>query len=110
MRGRLAECLAESCSALLPALGDKPGKTIEFLGRDFPLLSAEQSRDGLFLGAFKKCVDNMPQSGTPRDLARNAGNVHVPQPVFFVVVVAFLFLYAELCSIVRLNFFLCLFW
>src|SRR5207249_5505506 len=79
-----------------PALGDKPGKTIEFLGRDFPLLSAEQSRDGLFLGAFKKCVDNMPQSGTPRDLARNAGNVHVPQPFFFVVDVAFLFQHAEL--------------
>jgi len=38
----------------------------------------------------------MPQSGTPRNLARNAGNVHVPQPFFFVVDVAFLFQHAEL--------------
>src|SRR5436305_12936312 len=98
MRGRLAECLAESCSALLPALGDKPGKTIEFLGRDLPLLSAEQSRDGLFLGALKQCVDNTPQSGTPRDLARNAGHVHEPQLVYFVLDVAFLFTHAVLRS------------
>jgi hypothetical protein len=71
-------------------------KALQFLRSDLRSFATKQGRYGLFSRTLKKCVDQVPQSRSPGDIARNRGDVDVAQAIFFVPDVPFFLEHAEL--------------
>src|SRR5260370_34223053 len=96
MREQVLSCLASSWSACVSAFGNQASQAIEFFRGDSRHFAAEQRGDHIFHGAVKKSLDEVPERGTPRDVAGNRRKINISQAVLFMADMAFFFEHAKL--------------
>jgi hypothetical protein len=83
-------------SVLLSGFGDKASQAIHLFCGDTRNLTAEQRGDHFFRGTVKKSFDEMAESGTSGDVARNGREIDEPEAMLFVADMAFFFEDAKL--------------
>src|SRR5260370_35309965 len=96
MREQVLSCLSSFCAGLLSGFGNEASQAIEFFRGDSRHFAAEQRGDHIFHGAVKKSLDEVPERGTPRDVAGNRRKINISQAVLFMADMAFFFEHAKL--------------